>query len=375
MTTVTAPAAAAAPEAVPAIGADEAAGALAERMFGGVIATMEMLTVHLGWRFGFYERLRTPHTAGEVAAATGILPRYVREWCEQQATAGFLDVDDPAAAPDERQFVLPPGHAVALLDQDHPAYIGSVAALAGGFGVSFAAVLDAYRDGTGLSFGGYGDEVRIGQGLLNRAGFLGQLAETWVPGLPGVAELLGRPGAVALDLGCGVGWSTIALARAFPDLTAVGIDSDEASIMDARRNAAGSDLAGRVRFEVARSDSPAAPGSADVVCFFEALHDMAHPVAALASARAALRPGGRVVVLDENVLDAFTPNGPEVERLMYASSVLHCLPVGLSEPDSAGTGTMMRPDVLQRYAAAAGFTSVDEADVTDGAFRCWVLTP
>jgi len=375
VTTVTAPAAAAAPEAVAAIGADEAAGALAERMFGGVIATMEVLTVHLGWRFGFYERLRTPHTAGELAAATGILPRYVREWCEQQATAGFLDVDDPAAAPDERQFVLPPGHALALLDQDHPAYIGSVAALAGGFGVSFAAVLDAYRDGTGLSFGGYGDEVRIGQGLLNRAGFLGQLAETWAPGLPGVAELLGRPGAVALDLGCGVGWSTIALARAFPDLTAVGIDSDEASIMDARRNAAGSDLAGRVRFEVARSDSPAAPGSADVVCFFEALHDMAHPVAALASARAALRPGGRVVVLDENVLDAFTPNGPEVERLMYASSVLHCLPVGLSEPDSAGTGTMMRPDVLQRYAAAAGFTSVDEADVTDGAFRCWVLTP
>jgi SAM-dependent methyltransferase len=299
----------------------------------------------------------------------------VREWCEQQATAGFLDVDVPAAAPDERQFVLPPGHTLALLDKDHPGYIGSVAALAGGFGVSFAGVLDAYRDGTGLSFGGYGDEVRIGQGLLNRAGFLGQLAETWVPGLPGVAELLGRPGAVALDLGCGVGWSTIALARAFPDLTAVGIDSDEASIMDARRNAAGSDLAGRVRFEVARSDSPAAPGSADVVCFFEALHDMAHPVAALASARAALRPGGRVVVLDENVLDAFTPNGPEVERLMYASSVLHCLPVGLSEPDSAGTGTMMRPDVLQRYAAAAGFTSVDEADVTDGAFRCWVLTP
>ena len=375
MTTVTAPAAVAAPEAVPATGADEAAGALAERMFGGVIATMEMLTVHLGWRFGFYERLRTPHTAGELAAATGILPRYVREWCEQQATAGFLDVDYPSAAPDERRFVLPPGHAVALLDQDHPAYVGSVAALVGGVGRSFGPLLDAYRDGTGLSFGGYGDEVRIGQGLFNRAGFLGQLAETWVPGMPGVAELLGRPGAVAFDLGCGVGWSTIALARAFPDLTAVGIDSDEASIMDARRNASSSDLAGRVRFEVARSDAPAAPGSADVVFFFEALHDMAHPVAALASARAALRPGGRVVVLDENVLDAFTPNGPEVERLMYASSVLHCLPVGLSEPDSAGTGAMMRPDVLRGYASAAGFAAVEEADVTDGAFRCWVLTP
>ena len=369
MTTVTAP------SEPHTVGADEAAGALAERMFGGVIATMEMLTVHLGWRFGFYEQLRTPHNAGELAAATGILPRYVREWCEQQATAGFLDVDYPSAAADERRFVLPPGHAVALLDQDHPAYVGSVAALVGGVGRSFGPLLDAYRDGTGLSFGGYGDEVRIGQGLFNRAGFLGQLAETWVPGMPGVAELLGRPGAVAFDLGCGVGWSTIALARAYPDLTAVGIDSDEASIMDARRNVAGADLASRVRFEVARSDAPAGPGSADVVFFFEALHDMAHPVAALESARAALRPGGRVVVLDENVLDAFTPNGPEVERLMYASSVLHCLPVGLSEPDSAGTGAMMRPDVLRGYASAAGFAAVEEADVTDGAFRCWVLTP
>ena len=375
MTTVTAPAAVAPPEAVPAIGADEAAGALAERMFGGVIATMEMLTVHLGWRFGFYEQLRTPHTAGELAAATGILPRYVREWCEQQATAGFLDVDDPAVAPDERHFVLPPGHAVALLDQDHPAYIGSVAALAGGIGVSFAAVLDAYRDGTGLSFGGYGDEVRIGQGLFNRAGFLGQLAETWVPGMPGVAELLGRPGAVALDLGCGVGWSTIALARAFPNLTAVGIDSDEASIMDARRNAAGSDLTGRVRFEVARSDSPAAPGSADVVCFFEALHDMAHPVESLAAVRSSLRPGGVVVVVDEAAEEEFAPGGSEVERILAASSVLHCLPVGRSQPDSEATGALFRPATMRSYAARAGYSAVEVAPIEHDLFRFYVLTP
>jgi hypothetical protein len=49
--------------------------------------------------------------------------------------------------------------------------------------------------------------------------------------------------------------------------------------------------------------------------------------------------------------------------------------VGLSEPDSAGTGAMMRPDVLRGYALSAGFATVEEADVTDGAFRCWVLTP
>jgi SAM-dependent methyltransferase len=125
--------------------------------------------------------------------------------------------------------------------------------------------------------------------------------------------------------------------------------------MDARRHAAESDVAGRVRFEVRTSDAPVAAASADVVFFFEALHDMAHPVAALRTARDALRPGGRVLVLDEAVLDVFTPNGPDLERLYFASSVLHCLPVGLSEPDSAGTGAMLRPDTLRRYATDAGF--------------------
>ncbi len=353
----------------------EQAGALAGRLFGGIIATMELFTVHLGWRFGFYDQLCSPRTTDEVAAATGILPRYVREWCEQQATAGILTVDDPAADPDHRRFVLPAGHAAALLDANHPAYVGAVAVMTGGIAASFGPVLEAYRKGTGLSFGGYGDEVRLGQGLFNRAGFLGPLTQAWVPAMPGVAELLARPDAVALDVGCGVGWSTIALARAYPGLTVVGVDSDEASIMDARRNAAESDVAARVRFEVASADATPTREAADVVFFCEALHDMAHPVAALRSAKDSLRPGGRVVVLDELVLDAFTPDGPEMERLLYASSVLHCLPVGLSEPDSAGTGAMMRPDVLERYATQAGFASVDEVPAAPETFRCWVLAP
>ncbi|HEU4331976.1 MAG TPA: methyltransferase [Lapillicoccus sp.] len=359
----------------PVAPADKAAGALAERLFGGVLATMELFTVHLGVRFGFYDALRSPLTSAELAASTGVHPRYVREWCEQQSAAGILAVDDPGAPPEDRRFVLPAGYAAALLDEDHPAYVGSLAVLAGGIGASVVPVVDAYRRGTGLSFGGYGDEIRTGQGLLNRAGFLGRLGQAWVPALPGIADRLGRPGAVALDVGCGVGWSTIALARAFPGLTVVGLDSDEASIVDARRNAASSEVDHRVRFEVVASDAGVPPGSADVVFFLEALHDMAHPVAALATARTALRPGGRVVVVDENVLDVFTPNAPETERLLYASSVLHCLPVGLSEPDSAGTGAMMRPDVLRGYANAAGFASVDEVDATEGAFRSWILAP
>ena len=234
----------------------EQAGALAQRMFSSVLATMELLTVYLGTRLGLYEHLRDPRTVGELAAASGVLPRYVQEWCEQQAACGLLHVEDAAAEPSARRFVLPAGHAAALLDPDHPAYVGSVATMAGGMGFSMAAVLEAYRNGTGVSFGAYGDDVRDGQGQFNRAGFLGQLGSAWVPALPGVAPLLARDGAAALDVGCGVGWSTIALARAFPALRVTGVDSDEASITDARRNAAGSDVADRVRFEVRGASEP-----------------------------------------------------------------------------------------------------------------------
>ncbi|MEO7234780.1 MAG: methyltransferase domain-containing protein, partial [Lapillicoccus sp.] len=78
-------------------------------------------------------------------------------------------------------------------------------------------------------------------------------------------------------------------------------------------NAARSDVADRVRFEVRGASEPAEgrfAGSVDVVFFFEALHDMGHPVEALTTARDALRPGGRVVVVDERTLDAFTPDAP-----------------------------------------------------------------
>ena len=376
VTTVTAPVRRPTPEAVPAMGADEAAGALAERMFGGVIATMEMLTVHLGWRFGFYEQLRTPHTDGRARGGDGD-PAALRAGVVRAAGDRGVPRRGRPGRGSGRAPVRPAARPRGRPPRPGPSRLRRVGRRPRRRRRrSFGALLDAYRDGTGLSFGGYGDEVRIGQGLFNRAGFLGQLAETWVPGMPGVAELLGRPGAVALDLGCGVGWSTIALARAFPDLTAVGIDSDEASIMDARRNAvglgpgrAGPLRGGPVRRSRCARDRPTSCSSSRRCTTWRIRSRRWRPRE---------RPCGPAVASSSSTRTSSTPSprtGRRWSDCMFASSVLHCLPVGLSEPDSAGTGAMMRPDVLRGYAAAAGFTSVDEADVTDGAFRCWVLTP
>ena len=352
----------------------EEAGALTERLFEATLGTMEVSTIWLGIKLGLYPAITEPSTAAEVAQVTGIRERYVQEWLEQQAIAGLVTVMD-APDPGLRRFHLSPAQRLVLLDEDSPVYAGAMALLGGGCGAVLPRVLEAWRDGNGVSFGEYGDDVRVGQGLFNRGGFLGQLVQEWLPTVPVVDRLLRQDGARAIDLGCGVGWSGIALASAYPGLSVLGVDSDEASIMDARMNAAEAGLTDRARFEVQQADAPKPPSSYDVAFFFESLHDMGHPVEALASLRLALRPGGVVLVMDEKAEESFAANGSPFERFLGAGSVLHCLPVGMSEPDSAATGALFRPDTLRRYATEAGFSNVEIAPIEHDMMRFYVLSP
>ena len=184
--------------------------------------------------------------------------------------------------------------------------------------------------------------------------------------------MLSADGATAIDLGCGAGWAGIALAKAFPNLVINGVDSDEESILDARRNATDAGVGDRARFEVVPADGEIG-GPYDVAFYFEALHDMGHPVESLAAARRALKAGGVVVVMDERVEEEFAPNGSPIERILAASSVLHCLPVGRSEKGSAATGTLLRSSIMRRYAEAAGFTSVEVAPIKHDFFRFYML--
>lgn len=351
------------------------AGELVERLFDQTIATLEMATIWLGTRLGLYDALATPGTPAEVAQRSGILERYVREWLEQQAIAGLVSVTEPDVDPAARRFGLSVPQRLVLADASSPFSGGALALLSGGCGSVLPQVLEAWRTGTGMSFGAYGDDVREGQGLFNKGDYLDRLVQDWLPALPEVDALLSRDGARALDLGCGVGWSTVALAGARAGLSAVGVDLDEASVMDARAHAMGAGLAERVQFEVAASDADHGTAGFDVAFFFESLHDMAHPVGALTAVRRALRPGGRVVVMDERAEEEFAPDGSPLERLFGACSVLHCLPVGMAEPGSAGTGAMFRPSTMRAYAEAAGFSEVQVAPIEHDFMRFYVLVP
>jgi SAM-dependent methyltransferase len=355
---------------------DAARDALAERLFGAALGAYELMTVHLGDRLGLYRALeeRGASTSGELAAATGTQERYVREWLEQQAVAGILEVDDASAVPGDRRYGLPAGHAEVLNDRDSLAHLTPLAR----FGVAFAHVLpaveEAFRRGGGVQWEEYGDLGREAQGDANRPLFANLLGSEWLPAVPDVhGRLLADPPARIADVACGAGWSSIALARAYPKVTVDGFDLDAASVELARANLAGTGVADRVTFQLRDAGDPELAGAYQLVTVFEALHDMPRPVEVLRTLRKLAADDGAVIVMDERVADTFTAPGDEVERLMYTYSVLCCLPVGLAESPSAGTGTVMRTDTLRGYAAEAGFADVEVLPIEHEVFRFYRL--
>jgi 2-polyprenyl-3-methyl-5-hydroxy-6-metoxy-1,4-benzoquinol methylase len=339
---------------------------------------MEIATVYVGDRLGLYRALAKdgPSTAAQLAAQTGTHERYVREWVEQQAVAGILEVEDYGADAAARRYRLSPGHAEVLLARDSLNYLAPLARAVVGLIPRLPELLDAFRSGSGVPYRAYGADTREGQAELNRPAFLALLGQEWLPALPDVhARLQANPPARIADIGCGLGWSSIAIAQAYPKVRVDGFDSDEASIEAARKTASEAGLSDRVTFQLRDATDPTLNGRYDLVTMFEVLHDMARPVEALRVIRGLLAEGGAVLVADMQVADAFTVPGDDGERLCYASSVLFCLPTGMAEQPSAGTGTVMRTSTLRGYAHAAGFRGVEILPTEFGFWRFYRLIP
>jgi SAM-dependent methyltransferase len=359
--------------------ADEAGrrDALADRLLKSMIGSAELASVWLGLRLHLYEALRKggPATVAEVSARAGIDARYAREWLEQQAVAGLLDVEDVAADAETRRYRLPEAHAEVLLDADNPAHAGATAYWIGSLAEVLHRVPGIYRSGEGLPYPEYGADCRLAIANFNRPMFVNDLAD-WFAAVPELEARLEAEGARVLDVGCGIGWSSISLAKAFPSLRVDGIDSDEASITEAQRLAAEAGVADRVRFRVVDAAELGAAGEGGYAAafIFEALHDMARPVEALEAVRALLAADGVVIVADEKVAETFTAPGDEVERLNFAFSWWHCLPASRAETPSVASGTALRPATVREWSEAAGFASLRVLPVDHLFWRFYQLT-
>jgi SAM-dependent methyltransferase len=349
---------------------------LAGRLVDGLTGAMETLAVYLGVELGLYRALADlgGATEAEVANTAGVAPRYAREWLEQQAVAGYLACDDATLPAAQRRYRLPEGHAEVLVDADSAYHVAPLALALAGTARVLPQLVQAYRSGGGVPFVDYGQALRDGIAAANRPMFLHELATTWLPAMPDIDQRLrSAPPARVLDVGCGLGASSVALARAYPRAVVLGVDLDEASVAQARAAAADAGVADRVSFVVGDAARLAQEAPFDLVTIFEALHDMGDPVGALRAARGRLAAGGSVLVADERVADAFTAPGDATERLMYGWSILHCLPATLAEDPVEATGTVLRSPTLARWAAAAGFTGFEVLAVDNPFWRFYRL--
>ena len=319
--------------------------------------SLGVLLTALGNRTGLWAALAGagPLTAAELAERTELDETLVREWCRAQAAGGYLSY-----APAGETFRLPEAVAAALVHGPGGAMVDACTEMFCSLGAGFDEFTAAFRAGGG--FGWHRHDARFWRGsdALTRVALPAELIGAALEQLGPVTSAL-TEGASVLDVGSGYGTPTIALAQHFPAARVLGIDYHDASVAQARRAAAAAGVADRVRFEVGSAADLPGSGYA-LITFFDSLHDLGDPLAALIQARDALAPDGAVLLVEplaaDRVEDNLTPSG----RMFYAVSTLICTPNAVSQrPEGAGLaplGTQAGEPLLRQVAAAAGFTRV-----------------
>lgn len=322
----------------------------------GVIASAALVVI--GDRLGLYRALAEggPQTPAELAARTGTVERYIREWLLNQAASGNVDYNASSG-----RYSLPPEHVLTLVDETSPAF------MVGGYQVTTAAIraidrlTDAFRAGGGLAWGEQHPDLFQGTERFFRPGYLANLVQAWIPALDGVEEKL-RRGAVVADVGTGHGASTIVMAKAYPNSRFIGFDNHAPSIAAAREAARAAGLGDRVTFEVASSTE--FPGNGyDLVAYFDCLHDMGDPAGAAAAAYRALAEGGTVLLVEPMAGRTPEENLNPVGRVFSAASALICTPHAIAEGGQA-LGTLATDEQLEALFRAAGFRSFRRATET-----------
>lgn len=313
--------------------------------------------VYLGDRLGIWRALADGDaTSEELAERSGLAERYVREWLGAQAAAGYVTYD-PAAG----RFGLPFEHAMVLADEDSPVASVSGFEVIAAVWASADRLANAYTTGEGVGWHEHDPRLFTGVQRFFRTQYRNSLVAEWLPAVDGLIERL-EAGIRVADVGCGLGAATILLAEAFPRSTFIGIDYHDESIRQARAAAEEAGVGDRVEFRT--GDATSYDGPFDLVCFFDAVHDMGDPVGALAHARAALRPGGQVFAVEPFARDNLEDSlGDWVALTYYAASSALCVPNSVSQGGSA-LGAQAGPARLVTTFKDAGFAEARVAAET-----------
>jgi 2-polyprenyl-3-methyl-5-hydroxy-6-metoxy-1,4-benzoquinol methylase len=282
----------------------------------------------------------------------------VREWLDGQAAAGLVEYDAEAD-----RYSLSPEAALALANESSPVF---VARGMNGFASMFMDVEKikaAFRGDGALAWGDHHPRLFRGTEWLFRTGYRSHLKAKWIPALDGVQAKLDAGMRVA-DIGCGHGVAVIVMAHAYPNSQFWGFDFHEPSITTARQRADEAGVADRTNFAVAGAKDY--PGTYDLICFFDCLHDMGDPVGVAAYAHKHLDADGTVLLVEPFALDgraANQANNP-MAVMSYVASMAVCTPNSLSQEVGLGLGSQAGEARLRAVFEEAGFTRFRRAAET-----------
>ena len=272
-----------------------------------------------------------------------------------QAANGDITLD-----PATDVFSLSPEQAMVFRNEDSPVYLAGAFDLAAAMVEGQDKVEAAFRTGEGVAWGSSAGCLFCAVGAFFRPGYVNAIVQAWLPALDGMVPALER-GARVADIGCGVGFSTLLMARAFPNSHFVGYDFHGPSIEQASAHAAAHGMADRVCFEtVAAKDI--ADKEFDLVTMFDCLHDMGDPRGCAKYVRTLLKPEGRWMLVEPIAAD--TPNanvGNPVSRLYYNASTMICVPTSLAQEVGEALGAQAGEAKLSAIPSDAGFSRVRRA--------------
>jgi 2-polyprenyl-3-methyl-5-hydroxy-6-metoxy-1,4-benzoquinol methylase len=332
--------------------------AFADKVYADTAGAMAAGMAYIGTKMGLFRSMagKGPLSIEAVAKASGLQARYVEEWLKGMASAGYLDYE-----PESQTFALPEEHAYLLASEGSDHFMGGLFLFTPVLLSVAPKVAQAFKDGGGVSLSELGSDGIEALDWLNCGQYQKRFASLWLNSLPDVVERLQQGGRV-LDVGCGVGRVSTAIAGAFPNAEVIGLDPDENSVTRARALASAAGGGGNLSFVSGTTRELAANGGFDLITACDCVHDFAAPQATLAEIRSLLKPDGALFVMEPKAADRLEDNKNALGTLYYGFSIFHCMTQSLAQ-GGPGLGTCLGPARTERLLREAGFKDFQRLDI------------
>ena len=342
--------------------------AFAGQMVGILNGSVLGLMTSIGHRTGLFDKMAQlpPSTSQQIAGATALNERYVREWLGAMVTGRFVEYD-----PASQTYRLPPEHAASITRAAGPNNLAAFMQFAALMGNVEDQIVDCFQKGGGVPYSAY---PKFQQLMAEESAqvFDATLTDVTLPLVPGLVDRL-KSGIEVADISCGQGHAINLMAKAFSNSRFVGYDFSEGGISAGKAEAKQLGLT-NARFEVKDVAALNETATYDLITVFDAIHDQAQPRKVLANISRALKRDGVFLCVDIQASSNLEENMQHpLAPMLYGVSTLHCMTVSLAL-NGEGLGTVWGEQKARELLTEAGFKQIDiehiEGDIFNSYYVC-----